>query len=76
MGRQPNTATTETTGETDFSLHFMICDMVKNSQEWKTEERDFQLKAESLQIPGFLVKAAIDSLNGFHKSDKRQPENR
>ena len=54
----------------------MVCDKVKNSLAWKMEEWNFQLRAESLQIPGFLVKVGIDSLNGVHKSIKRQPEHR
>ena len=54
----------------------MVCDKVKNSQEWKEEEWNFHLREEALQIPGFLVKVVIDSLSRVHKLSERQPEHR
>ena len=63
-------------GEKDVALHFLVCRDIVDSAEWKREEVRFQQKAEKMRVPGFLVKATLEAMNGIEKSSSRQPEHR
>ena len=57
-------------------LHFLECQDIVDSAEWKREEINFQQKAEKMRVPGFMVRVTIEALNGIEKSSARQLEHR